>query len=73
MTMVRTTLLPAEIASLRELGLGALKERISISRGEKLVRCGFANFQAGVLTITFMGRAKLALEITRANWFPGLA
>ncbi len=35
---------------------------------ESLTRAGFAAFQSGVLTVTTMGRAKLAFEITRASW-----
>jgi len=70
MTAIRATLLAEELESLRELTRGALKKRISVKHGEKLVRCDFAKFQTGALTITTMGHAKLAIEITRASWIP---
>lgn len=70
MTVIRATLLAGEMESLRQLTRGTMKRRISVEHGEKLVRCGFAKFRTGLLTITTMGRAKLAIEITRASWFP---
>lgn len=69
MAAVRTELLPAELESLRRLTLGTAKRRIPAEHGAKLVRCGFAKDQAGVLIITIRGHAKLAFEISRSSWF----
>jgi len=68
MPAFRATLLAVELESLRELSLGALGKRIPATYGETLVRGGFARMHAGALIVTTLGRAKLALEITRANW-----
>ncbi len=70
MTAIRIKLLAEELESLRQLTRGAMRRRISVKHGEKLVRYGFAKFQTGALTITTMGHAKLAIEITRASWIP---
>lgn len=67
MTAVRATLLAKELESLRQLTRGAMKKRISVKHGEKLVRCGFAKIRAGALTVTTMGHAKLAFEIIGAR------
>lgn len=70
MPTIRTTLLSKELESLRQLTRGAMKKHIPVKHGEKLVRCGFAKVHAGALAITTMGYAKLAMEVTRASWFP---
>ena len=69
MAAIPIELLPAELESLRRLSYGAAKKRISAEHSEKLVRCGYAKDQAGILIITTRGHAKLAFEITRASWF----
>jgi len=69
MTGNPTTLLPAELDSLRQLALGTAKKRIPVAHGERLVLCGFAKVQSGTVIITTRGHAKLAYEITRASWF----
>lgn len=68
MTAFRAILLAVELESLRQLTLGALQKRIPARHGEALVRGGFARMKAGALTVTTLGHAKLALEITRASW-----
>ena len=68
MAAFRATLLAVELESLRQLSLGALRNRIPATHGETLVRGGFARLNAGALIVTTLGHAKLALEITRANW-----
>jgi hypothetical protein len=67
---IGTALLSRELESLRRLTRGAMKKHIPVKHGEKLVRCGYAKVRAGALTITTMGYAKLALEVTSASWVP---
>ena len=68
MTAFRAILLAVELESLRQLTLGETRKRIPGRHGEALVRGGFARMKAGALTITTLGHAKLALEITRTSW-----
>ena len=70
MTAFQAILLTVELESLRQLTLGAMQKRIPARHGEALMRGGFARMKAGALTITTLGHAKLALEITRASWLP---
>jgi hypothetical protein len=68
MTVMRIALLSEELESLRQLASEAILKHIPILHGKRLVHCGYASIRAGVPIITTMGRAKLAFEITRANW-----
>lgn len=69
MSIIRIALLAEELESLRQLACATLLKLVPIRHGEKLVHCGFAKIRAGALIITTMGHAKLAIEVTRANWF----
>jgi hypothetical protein len=70
MSIIPVILLDDELRSLRQLASAAENQPMSGTHRESLIRAGFAAFQTGALTITTMGRAKLAFETTRASWFP---
>ncbi len=72
MTTNQTTLLPDELESLRVLARGTIRKCVPSGHGLKLIRCGFAAHLTGALAITMAGRAKLVIELTRANWAPVL-
>ena len=62
-------ILPTEVMeSLRRLALGVMAAPVSVEHVEKLVGCGFAAIRGGAVVVTTFGRAKLAVELTRAAW-----
>jgi hypothetical protein len=69
-TISAPLLLAAELKSLRQLAGAAATPPMSGRHRAKLIRSGFAVFHTGALTVTTMGRARLAFEITRASWRP---
>jgi len=70
MDFLTTTLHHGQLAFLRQLAQDPLVRVASAQHNECLTRLGFATLRGGALSITTMGRAKLLLEITRANWLP---
>ena len=59
---------PEELASLNRLARERENAVICGDHCRKFIQSGFADFHAGPLLITILGRAKLIEETTRANW-----
>jgi len=68
MTAIHAELLAGELELLRGLACGSARSRISACHAPALVRRGFAKSELGALSMTTMGHAMLAFEITRASW-----
>ena len=65
---VKAILHPEVLASLNRLARENENAAICGDHCRKLIQSGFADFHAGTLLITVMGRAKLIEETTRAGW-----
>lgn len=59
---------PEQLGSLLRLASRTSKSALSHEHRESLTRAGLAECRAGLLSVTMLGRAKLAIEITRCSW-----
>lgn len=65
---VKAILHPEVLASLNRLAHEKEHAVICGDHCRKLIQSGFADFHAGTLLITILGRARLIEETTRVNW-----
>ena len=68
MRFIFPALPPEQLSSLRRLASRANKGYLSQDHHEPLIRAGLVEYLAGHLNVTMLGRARLAIEVTRCNW-----